>query len=350
MDSNMSCDLSITLSELDELVSAIPHLLGFYPTDSLVAVSLGNGGTKSVHATLRVDLPSASEREEIVAQMTRMLLANESTGVVLVVVGGCADENALVPPHCDLIDECSVQLARAEIPVFRRLWASSTAAGSTWQCYDDAECTGAVPKSDDSPIALARVATGSLLYRSREDLAATLSPDDESLLARRADLLAAANERDQADETGTAASRRRLHLVEDAINNAADGVFPQTDNDIVALVVALSDHTVRDACVAFDSPAKRVAAEHLWTALVRNAPAPERAEPACLLAFASYQRGDGVLAGIAVEQAIEADPSHRLSELVRTALWLGFAPDQLRAAATRAAVHSRGLLGEGPNR
>jgi hypothetical protein len=341
MDSNMSHDHNITLSEPGELIAAIPHLLGFYPVDSLVAVSLSNDETESVNATLRVDIPTSQTRECLIEQMIRMLTSNDSTAVILVVVGGCGDDDTQVLPHRDLIDGYSADLARAGIPVLRRLWAASAAAGSIWRCYDEADSAGSVPGSEDSPMALARVATGSLLYRKREDLAATLSPDDEGLLARRADLLAAANGHDCAEETDPAASRRRLHLVEAAVNDVADGRFPQTDEDIVALVVALSDHIVRDACLALGDSRTQAAAERLWTNLVRSTPVPERAEPACLLAFAAYQRGDGVLAGIAIELALEADPSHRLSGLVHTALWLALTPDQLRGAASRAAAHSR---------
>ena len=63
----------------------------------------------------------------------------------------------------------------------------------------------------------------------------------------------------------------------------------------------------------------------------------ERAEPASLLAFYTYLRGDGVLTGIALEQAEKADPGHRLTVLLRESLQSGLPPRHLLKACTRAA-------------
>ena len=65
------------------------------------------------------------------------------------------------------------------------------------------------------------------------------------------------------------------------------------DTEIVALARALAVPEVRDASLGFAAGARSRQAEHLWLELTRSCPAPERAEPACLLAFYAYQRGDG---------------------------------------------------------
>ncbi len=116
------------------------------------------------------------------------------------------------------------------------------------------------------------------------------------------------------------------------------------DEDVIRLASALADHRVRDTCLDFDRLPDVAAAERLWTALARATPAPERAEPACLLAFSAYARGDGVLAGIALTQAEKADPGHRLSGLLRSALALGLAPHKIRVAGIRAATFARQAL------
>jgi hypothetical protein len=82
----------------------------------------------------------------------------------------------------------------------------------------------------------------------------------------------------------------------------------------------------------------------LWTALVRATPAPECAEPACLLAITAYLRGDGVLAGIALERAEAAHPGHVLATLLRTALLTGMPPEHLEEVTIRAAKAARPLL------
>ena len=83
------------------------------------------------------------------------------------------------------------------------------------------------------------------------------------------------------------------------------------------------------------------AAERLWLALVRATPAPERAEPAALLALTAYLRGDGALAGVALDAALNACPHHSLSGLLRAALDGGLPPELLRGVAEDAAAALR---------
>ena len=62
----------------------------------------------------------------------------------------------------------------------------------------------------------------------------------------------------------------------------------------------------------------------------RETPDPEAAEPAALLAACALLRGDGALAGIALDQAEQAWPGHRLTGLLRAAWQAGMSPDQVR--------------------
>jgi hypothetical protein len=65
--------------------------------------------------------------------------------------------------------------------------------------------------------------------------------------------------------------------------------------------------------------------------LVRAIPAPERAEPASLLAVHAYLRGDGVVANMALEVALEANPCHHLALLLRESIDRGMPPGRFRA-------------------
>ncbi|OQS12447.1 hypothetical protein B0T36_25040 [Nocardia donostiensis] len=51
--------------------------------------------------------------------------------------------------------------------------------------------------------------------------------------------------------------------------------------------------------------------------------------PACF----AYTRGDGLLAGIALDSALTADPRHLLAALVHTALQAGLPPERIRMLA-----------------
>jgi hypothetical protein len=72
------------------------------------------------------------------------------------------------------------------------------------------------------------------------------------------------------------------------------------------------------------------AAEDLWTALVRETPDPEAAEPAALLAVSALLRGDGALANVALDRSERAWPGHRLTRILRELAAAGLPPSQVR--------------------
>ena len=69
-------------------------------------------------------------------------------------------------------------------------------------------------------------------------------------------------------------------------------------------------------------------------ALVRETPDPEAAEPAVLLAACALLRGDGALAGIALDRAEQAWPGHRLTRLLRAVWAAGIPPERVRECLT----------------
>ncbi len=106
----------------------------------------------------------------------------------------------------------------------------------------------------------------------------------------------------------------------------------QLDNDEVAWLAALLDHSsVRDdAWAAIDrDPALHV---RLWTEVVRRAEPRLCAAPAALLAFAAWQAGDGIVASMAVDRALTADPDYALAQLLGEVLAGGLPPSAWAAA------------------
>ncbi|OLT48585.1 hypothetical protein BJF85_12455 [Saccharomonospora sp. CUA-673] len=98
----------------------------------------------------------------------------------------------------------------------------------------------------------------------------------------------------------------------------------------------MSRHDVRDMCLGEAWPAgtpRALAAERLWRVLVRATPDPERAEPAALLAYSAYLRGEGALASMAVAKARQADPGHLLATLLEQVVARGMPPEQLAGLA-----------------
>ncbi len=64
----------------------------------------------------------------------------------------------------------------------------------------------------------------------------------------------------------------------------------------------------------------------LWTDVVRRVPDAGIADPATLLAWCAWQKGNGALANLAIDRALEATPGYSMASLVREALSAGLLP------------------------
>jgi hypothetical protein len=340
---------SIQIADTENLLAAVPHLLGFHPVDSLVVIGLQGNDPMTIGLTLRVDLPPPEQHDALAEQLAIPLTKHGTAGAVLLIVGGADGVDAAPPddlPHRAMTTRLEVAFAQEGIPVVHRLWLPNTGHGARWSCYDDEDCGGSLPDPATTPLAAASVLAGAVTMSTREDLVAGLATADATALARRARLLDTASRNREPGSDGTiAVAMARLAAVRAAVRRSVAGPPTLDDNDVLTLSEALSDHRVRDACLIQDEGAA-AAAEYLWTALTRATPPPERAEAACLLAFSAYLRGDGVLAGIALEQAEEADPGHRLTSLLRNSLLFGLPPNQLLAACVEAAQLAAQQLSE----
>lgn len=331
----------ITLSHPGDLLASIPPLLGFHPVDSLIVFGLRGPRATELTLVLRSDLPPPTRAAELARQLLVPLMQQGALGIALVVVAAPQPDDDL--PHRELVARCEAVFVDEGIPVVHQLWIPGTRGGTRWRCYDESDCTGILPDPDDTHLAALASDAGLAVYGRREDIVATLQPEPPDVLARRSQSLDRFST--AAEPTGGPAA---LGIVEAAIEAAITTAPALTDQDVIHLSTALADHRVRDVCLDYDALPDVAAAERLWTALARASPVPERAEPACLLAFSAYARGDGVLAGIALETAQEADPGHRLAGLLRGALAIGLAPGKLRTAGIRAARCAREALMEQP--
>ena len=95
----------------------------------------------------------------------------------------------------------------------------------------------------------------------------------------------------------------------------------------------LADILVRDTLYALAVGDKAAEAETLWAMLSRVLPKPWRVEALVLLAFSAYARGDGPLAGVALDAALRCEGEHRMAWMLDTALQSGLRPEQIRELA-----------------
>lgn len=313
----------------------MPQLLGFRPERSVVLIGYSARGGSAIGPVLRCDLPPRQARREVAELMVTRLRQTGSPAAMIVVIGESgASEGAgeLTIPHTSLARMIGRELKRHRIELRESLWTRAIRTGAPWRCYLHRGCRGRLPDPSSTVVAATAAGLGLVTAGSRDELARQFEPDDADVLRVRSELIDA-NLREVEGKDEPFSTERGVLAMRAALEGSLRGRLSMSDAELADLALALCDVRIRDACLATARPptsARALAASNLWLALTRALPAPERAEAACLAGYAAYQRGEGPLAGIALETALEANPAHLLSALLRRALEHGMDPRLLR--------------------
>ncbi|MEV8440808.1 DUF4192 domain-containing protein [Actinosynnema sp. NPDC051121] len=319
----------VDLTDPGELIAAIPYLLGFHPSRAFILVTFADeDDAYRLLGVVGIDLPQPEDHVRLAHRFAAGAVQHDATAAALVVIGE-GEPNLPSPlPEPHLIAAMTHELRAHGLDIVHTVWAAATASASLWRCYGPPEWSGVVPDPAQTAVAAATVAAGRVTFASRAELLALLAPDHEPILRSRAARIhqLLAETAAQRRVAGNTATRDSFNAVQAAIDAAHHGHLVLDEPTLTRLGVALSDDAVRDAHLAI-TPANRAdAAEQLWIALTKALPAPYRAEPALLLAMSAYLRGDGVLAGVALGSAEEADPDNLLILLLRMALGAALPP------------------------
>jgi hypothetical protein len=326
----------ISLREPAQLIASLPPLLGFRPANSLVVLGVGGADGTEVRAVVRLDLPAAEHEPDVVQALMRVFEENPVRAVNIVLTGRHPSRHPPPsgPPHRRLVDLLCAAFAVLGPEVQHVAWTPEIRGGARWSCYQDTDCGGVLP-DDTSTVAAAVFAVGgNVTFESREELAEQLAPDDPEAVQRRVGLLNAAVAALDPSVSPERLLAERTALVRSAIDRVRRGDVSFSDDQVVELTLALSDSRIRDACLALAAVSHATPhAERLWLELVRRTPAPQRTEPAILLTYSAYLRGEGALAGIAAANALAANPNDILAALLSRCLASGFPPNRLRGLA-----------------
>lgn len=374
--------LLLRLGEPRELLALVPHLLGFQPRDSVVAVSL-RGPRGRVGLVARVDLQDVADPvhgPQVARSLAAHLDRDGARRVALVVYAQDAAEPAdLVPAAAaHALEAFDVPFGGAEVLVvdattFRCLACDPTCCPPDGHPLSALQGTragaemvlaGSVVAAGREQLAQVRAATTDArravarVRRRRVEARARASAAGPQHLARwRADSLAAWRALAAAPPGGGAGRMTRIALlgrveagltdrrVRDAVlvaclpgagtlpERALVQAGPDEDAEVRAAVGRLVDPV---GCVA-PGDAARTAADVLEEVVAhgrRGAQAPATT----LLAAIAWWRGDGARAAVLLERALRDDPDYRLGHLLRTAVDAGLAPGWARRQDPEGAV------------
>jgi hypothetical protein len=293
---------TLTARGPEDLLAAVPVVLGFRPDESLVMLTFG--AERSFHA--RLDLPAEPD-DAAVAEVVDLLLAPSRQHAV--------DHVAFVVYTGDA--EVAARLAAALVPAFV---ADGIGVVDVLRAHQGGWCSVPVRAGAEEPplrpfddrhhpFSAQAVFEGRVTHASREELRTTLAADP--VLRRRWTRCAAALPRPGPEE-----APRVRDLVAGWV---ASGETP--DDDGAARVLrAVTQVEVRDAALYAVTP--ETSPDHLrvWAALLRGAAGAQVPEVAAVTAFCAWQSGQGALAWCALDRCFETDEDHRLGRCLAECL------------------------------
>lgn len=325
-----------------DLVRLVPFLLGFHPAESLAILGLARG---RVVVTVRIDLAD--------------VVADRSPGVLAGTVSAMADGGAEDLVGVVFDDRAVARGARPPAPLpwhglRDALRAEAERFGATvsdlllvsnrrwWSlcCPDEVCCPpdGRALDDESSEVPAAAAYAGLVALPDRSALAALLDPAPadvrEPLLPR---LAAAESDLRVVGDGGRAgrSAKRALFAAARQADQPGSGVA-HSDENLVRFGAALATIAVRDAVwIAVDDG--RLDGRELWRWLGRRLPGWYAAGPLFLFGWASWRSGNGALAGIAADRALEADPDCTAADLLLAALSQGLDPRRLPRLRQRSA-------------
>jgi uncharacterized protein DUF4192 len=335
----------LTLRSPADLVAAVPYLLGFHPTRSVVAV--GFAGRQLVFAG-RHDLPDPGEPPtRLPTDVAEVLSWQRVDTVALLGYGPTTEVDPLLHAVSDSAERHGL-VVREILRVDEGRWWS-------YVCHDPTCCP-----PEGTPIDLASSEVPALC--TMEGLTAAASREDYD---RQLAPVGGLTRTSMAQATGRARSRYARILADRAAGEWEQVVLAEgtaavreafaryegggalDDDELAWLSLLLDVVAVRD--VAWQAIAGAEHERRLWTDVTRRAEPGLVAAPATLLAFAAWRAGDGVLAGLALERALQSDPAYSMAHLLLRGLQQGLPPSEIAGwLATAAAGPAPGDRGTRP--
>ncbi|MCW2491339.1 MAG: hypothetical protein JWN47_703 [Frankiales bacterium] len=326
----------ISISDPGELIEAIPYLLGFHPRESLVLLGFESTDpvrpmTGTVQVALRVDLPPDVSEPIDIEPLIETMRGSGASAVAAMIHS--ADVGDPAGKWTALADAVSTAVAVADMALVDFLLSDD----SRWWsliCADPRCCppTGRARAVGCSKAAAQATLAGLVALPDREALEAQLDGDTELTRRKLQPHLEQAEHRvtravlsngvgrlTRADATALKKACR------DKAATAARQAKLLTPEQLARFGVALSDIDVRDELwLAVDD--QSLDAGQLMHELLTRLPAPYDAAPLFLYGWHQWRAGNGTLAAVAAERALESDRGYSAARLLLQAVRSGLDP------------------------
>lgn len=311
----------LRIREPGDILGLIPYLLGFHPTESLVAAFVRQ---RRVVVTARVDLGATADLEALIDQFE--LVADQVDTRALVLIGYGADESVR-----------DVMRGLADLIPFDLVDVLAVSGDRWWSVCCDGDCCPAEGQAYDietHPLAAEAVMAGISASGTRDDIMAlTAGPP-----AAERDRLTAAAEAcaGRVDQLSQRRRRRRVRQLVDRVLSA-DG---PTEAEAVEIAVLVRDVGVRDEVWAMMTRQDAEAYVALWRRVVTVSVWPYEPAPLAMLGWAGWLDGNGALLNCCIDRLEQVAPDYSLLELCRQISnnaippqYLDQIADQLRTAS-----------------
>lgn len=305
----------INLDTEQAVISAIPALLRFVPSNSVVAImfSPSDAPRNDIRCAIRFDVDVAREQARRFPSTCNLTAADNSGAILVAICDPELDGHAL-----DVLNDTRTALHDEGIQVLQMLTTHSLSDTGRWTDPDTGAQGPTIPYTD-AAITAEVVLQGSPIEKSRDGLEA------EFTLTEAAPYLAVDEEFDEL----VARTVAELHAL---ITGKASA--PTEDLATRAAIIVTEDVHIRDGLLRIGLDHEQATAQ-IWTALAAQLRGQARAEVLTVAAFNYYIAGDGVRAGIAIDHVADAadeaeQPLPTLADLLSAALRAGLEPDKIR--------------------
>lgn len=308
-----------TLTSPHDLLAAVPFLVGYHPSDSLVLISLTD---ERIGLAMRVDFPEEADPDQIDSWAAH-LVREKSDGALIVAYlpDSISESDYLLTPLQEAIELRGVPV-RECLEIKKGRWRSLL-------CHDLSCCPLAgnpLPELSNSKIVVEQVIKGRRLpYKDLDEMRDSLSslapdPKLKKLLKKIPEIDYESPDVKEFQQKGALAVTELLSTFQE--HGRCD------DQQLVALVLnRLQDLQVRDYAMGITTSENIDALQSLWQWLMRVAPKGYLAPVATLFAAAAYENGDGALAGRALDRAFADDVTYSLAKLLRRVFAAGWPPE-----------------------